>query len=382
MGRTCPICGENKKDIVKKVKLNIPDKYKLCSEYNVVACNKCGFCFSDTESTKDDFDYYYKNFNFYLDTEESESLSVRNQLIINVMKQYLNEESFLLNIGIGNGNFEKELRKQRFNNIYGIDPDKKTVNQLKLKGFEAKQNSIYDEIPKDLVNKFDAVFLLDTLEHLYDLEKAIINLKQYVREDGYIIISVPDIGIIHNDTTKIPNNFNHEHINYFSRISLINLFAKFGLTEVELHSINYKHGKNNENGIVSVFKKEKNIEKKIIKDIVTKNAIKLYLELQENLKPNEIINKYIDSQEEIVIWGTGAYVMDLLANNNLNKCNIAHYVDNNSTRYNKQFNGKLIKAPNREELNGKTIFICAIRHYEDIKKQIDNMNINCNIEII
>ena len=65
--RKCPICKKDEKNIIKKMKFCIPKEYRISSEYNIVSCKHCGFCFADTNSTAADYDYYYKNFNYYVD---------------------------------------------------------------------------------------------------------------------------------------------------------------------------------------------------------------------------------------------------------------------------------------------------------------------------
>lgn len=380
MERKCPICGENHKNIIEKIKLNIPKEYRLSSEYNVVSCKKCGFCFADTESNAKDYDYYYKNCNFYYDTEEHDkNTDERNEFIIQLVDKYIFKNSDILNIGIGNCNFEIALKKFGFENIHGIDPDEKSVNRLNQYGLNAQKLSIYDSIPKGLIGKFEAVFLLNTLEHLIDVEKALINIEKYVKEKGFVIISVPDMGTIQNDTTKIPNNFNHEHINYFSRISLMNLFNRFGFKEIEFHSTSIYHGRNNENGLIVIFRKEDNLKAEVKKDIITENAIKLYFDMQYNSPYKDIVDKYIYSQEEIVVWGTGSYVMNLIEKEGLGKCNVSYFIDNNKSRQNILINGKKVYSPKKENLNGKTIFICSMLYSQDIINQIKAMNIECKI---
>lgn len=74
--------------------------------------------------------------------------------------------------------------------------------------------------------------------------------------------------------------------------------------------------------------------------------------------------------------------MNLLANYGLDKCNISCYVDNNKAKQNQYFNGKLINGPSKELLEGKTVFICSMLYSNEIRKQIEDMKIDCNIEVI
>ena len=261
----------------------------------------------------------------------------------------------------------------------GLDPSKDSVIRLKKIGIRAINGSIYNE---NISEKFKAVVLIGTLEHLYDVKKAVQQLINFTEEDGIIIIAVPNIGDIHDNTTKIPNNFNHEHINYFSRISLLNLFRQYNFKEIYTCVMNCNYSSSQESEIISVFKKDNKIHKNLIKDNVTANAIKTYFEINVDNMNLSIINKVINSNEEVVIWGTGAYVMDLLANYDLNKCNILYYVDNNLMKQGRLFNGKMVKSPNKQTLEGKKILICSMLYANEIKEQIDKMKIDCKVEII
>ena len=101
--------------------------------------------------------------------------------------------------------------------------------------------------------------------------------------------------------------------------------------------------------------------------------------MQNNTKYKTIIEKYILSQEDIVVWGTGSYVHSLINEYNLGKCNISYFVDNNEARQNILIDGKKIYSPTKENLEGKTIVICSMLYSEDIISQINSMGIDCKI---
>ena len=75
-------------------------------------------------------------------------------------------------------------------------------------------------------------------------------------------------------------------------------------------------------------------------------------------------------------------MMNLMKNYQLNKCNILNFVDNNLAKQDKYLLGKIIKAHKKEELDGKNILICSMIYANDIKRQINDMNINCKIETL
>lgn len=381
--RNCPICECEKKNYIKSIKLSIPKEYRLHNNYNIVSCNECGFCYADTKSSKEDFEYYYKNFNTYaLNYSDNLTIENNNEALKKVMKRYINKNHKIINIGIGNGQFEKRLFSLGYSNIMGIDPSSESVKILTDCGIKAKVGSVYDDVSEELQGRFDAVFLKYTLEHLIDPKGALLQLTKYLKEDGIMVISVPDIGMVHNNTTKILNNFNLEHINYFSRISLKNLFFKVGFGESSTYTITNTYNNQEEYMIMSVFKRDKQKKERYIKDEITEKSIKTYLTFEENSVSKEIIEELIKEKEEIIVWGIGAYTMSLLANDNLGKCNIISYIDNNPLKQNTMFNNRKVTLPSKEILEGKTVLVCSVLYANDIKEQILKMNINCKIIIL
>lgn len=384
MNRVCPVCGGVKNTKIKNIKLSIPEEYGLPNNYDVVCCENCGFCYSNTSADNSKYDYYYTNFNVY----SYEKVNIENEekeysIIKKIIDTFLTNKSNILNIGIGSGEFEKRIFNDGYQNIMGIDPSKISVQDLLSYGIKAEVGNVYNEPLEEFRGKFDAVFLQFTLEHLLNPENAIKQMVKYISNEGIVFISVPDYGKIKHNTTKISNNFNQEHINYFSRISLKNLFGKFGFEEIYNENCTFVHNEEKEFGIFQVYKHQDNIVKEIEKDTETIKSMKTYFKLQDekNQATKDIINNLINTKEEIVIWGTGAYTMNLLANMNLHKCNITAYVDNNPTKEGVEFSCKNIKLPTKEILNNKTVLICSMLYSEDIKKQIIDMNVTCKIVI-
>lgn len=77
-------------------------------------------------------------------------------------------------------------------------------------------------------------------------------------------------------------------------------------------------------------------------------AVKEYLSCQEDdLKEiQEKINLIIQKGKDVIVWGTGAFTMNLLTTTNLGKCNIKCFVDNNSSKIDKMFFDKTqLKLP-------------------------------------
>lgn len=379
--RVCPICGGDDVEFIKKVEMNLPKEYHLPAEYDIVVCSKCGFCYADTNAEQEDYDIYYSQCNVY-SGQMKNSLVGENYIWIKQKLEMLFEKKtsiHILDMGFGKGELLEFLRLHGYQQVYGIDPSEESVKDACDRGVEAYQGSVYDDAPVELYKKMDVVVLDNVLEHLLHPLKALEKIRGLLKEGGYLIAMFPDYGAMEKDNTPFANNFNQEHINYFSATSSNNLFLKAGFSLRILEKRKYSIGVQSEcKELVMIYQLKEKVEQEFEKDTITVQAIKNYISRGEVKKQSidKMFRKFSETQEPIVIWGCGAYVMSLYKEGILQKCNVMAYVDNNPLKIGKKFNGKQIIAP--EELVGMTasIVICAMRFSEDILKQIKEMGLS------
>lgn len=102
----------------------------------------------------------------------------------------------ILDVGCGTGETLSFLGKLFPKaKLYGIDSSQKAINFSKSRGHKEiiKANAI--KLPfKD--NFFDAVLILDVLEHIKDDQRAINEAKKVLKKDGKIIITSPGLSFI------------------------------------------------------------------------------------------------------------------------------------------------------------------------------------------
>ncbi len=149
----------------------------------------------------------------------------------------------VLDIGCRDGRTLKWLKlKQKCEKIYGIEISKYHSEKAKeflddIENINVEENWNY--FPG---KKFELILVLDTLEHLIDPWDFLKNIKSKLADDGFIIISVPNIrhySILKNlflfgnweyDDSGILDN---THLRFFTKKSLNKLFTKEGLRVVE-----------------------------------------------------------------------------------------------------------------------------------------------------
>lgn len=383
VNRLCPICNDEYAEMIQNIRMKIDDKYSLPSEYDIVSCEKCGFVYADTSATNADYDIYYSKYNTYSIGADALEHNRRIDMVNEILQECFTKEDLLLDIGSGGGRFEKELLGAGFKNIIGMDPSVESINKLLDYGINGKVGSIYDVVEDDDIEKYDGVFLFDVVEHLLMPKAGIANALKYIKNEGYIVIGVPNYSI--ENEMPIPNNFNQEHINYFSEISLENLMSQVGCKKIYSKNIEILNKADIfEYELIQVYKKVGE-NREIRRDIKTEKIVNKYLSKQLGFynEKNKIIHEYALSQKPVVIWGTGAYVMSLYAYTELSKCNIVAYIDNNKLKQGKKFLGKDVYSSEFLMENIQCdVLICVMTYANDIVKQIKIKRIGNNIIVI
>ncbi len=212
----------------------------------------------------------------------------------------------------------------------------------------------------------------------------------YLRDHGYLIVEVPDYSNVNSVTLPIPNQFNQEHINYFSETSFANLLKGIGCRVVCVKSVESKDETLQNTEVTNIFLLQKctqecNEDLCYIKDRNTRIAIEQYLMRQEgrSQKIREMIKTFYSKKVPIVIWGTGALTMSLLASTNLASCNIVAFTDGNPLKLGTYINGMKIVSPESiKSYPDATILICAMKYEQVIKNKIAEIGLsNCVITI-
>lgn len=111
----------------------------------------------------------------------------------------------------------------------------------------------------------------------------------------------------------------------------------------------------------------------IQKDLQTKNSIERYLSRQEaqRKKTADAIDDLCAKQTPLLIWGSGALAMSLLASTKLQKCNIVAFVDGNPLKVGTVICDRVVIAPNEiQHYPEAVIAICAMKFVGEIKDVI------------
>ena len=96
----------------------------------------------------------------------------------------------------------------------------------------------------------------------------------------------------------------------------------------------------------------------------------------------DVIAELKEQKRRIVIWGTGSYVMSLIAETELLDCEICGFVDNNKLKQGRQMYGYTIYEPEYVLGRDVTILICSMLYADAITSQIRAMGANQEIIVL
>ena len=93
----------------------------------------------------------------------------------------------ILDVGVGLGRLLSQLTL----NVekYGVDISKSYLNEAKNKGINVCLSKI-EELPYN-DNSFDVIVTTDVLEHVFDLNQCVREIKRVLKPNGYLIVRVP-----------------------------------------------------------------------------------------------------------------------------------------------------------------------------------------------
>ncbi len=386
MNRVCPICSGRKADPLKKISMLLQAGNDLPGEYEVACCEKCGFVYADVDASQKLYNDYYENFNIHtedLDVKGSDDVMTYEAICEILKSAGIAKDTRILDIGSGRGGLLRHLQEQGgYTRLWGIDPSPKSVERLLESGINGAVANIFDDVEERLKNKFELAVSTGVIEHIYDLKGYVSQIEKYLQgERPYILLLAPNVENFPEYPTSIPSYFNHEHINYFSTVSLDNLMGQHGFRRVNDMRYFYE----DEPVLLGLYRRG-DAQGSIVRDEGSRVAVEKYFRMIENDGGGKAaaLDGLLEEKGNFVVFGSGSYAMQLLAGCPRMLDRIAYFVDNNRDKVGMCIAGKQVKSP--EELCGAdrnlTIAICSMKNSGDIRKQLETMNIPNDIVVL
>jgi SAM-dependent methyltransferase len=391
--RGCPICDNGMAEVLYTQRFVLPEGHPLADGYDVVCCARCGFLYADTVVTQADYDRFYARFSKYegqkTETGDGEKPwdARRFAATANQIAGFLQDtEASILDLGCANGGLLKALQELGFHNLCGIDPSSLCVENVRRLGIEAYSGSLF-QLPT--VRHFDCVILSHVLEHVQNLKQAVQSINQSIVNDhkGFVYIEVPDASRYVDYLFAPFQDFNTEHINHFSQISLMNLIQSAGFIVEEwgekiiesspnmpypaLYSFSVK---SSQSSLAFTPERDDQLVAKINNYIFQSRAIMEGIEAK--------LQSTLTGSPQVIVWGTGQLALKLLAETSLAKAQIAAFVDGNPINQGKVLRGVPILAPEQIRNLPYPIVVTTILHQQEIAEQIRRMGLANDIVLL
>lgn len=189
--KRCILCGNERNYLLFKQKIKENTNFNLLSsyvggkEFSYFRCPKCRLIFIKPLLSPEYLTEYYRSLNIDPSAEETPY----QPLISEIMK--FKKAGNFLDVGFGSGEIIRLAKKQGFK-VFGVEQNLKSISYF------ANFCTIYtgDFLDLDLKEDFFDVVCFNTiLEHLPNPLLAVKKAYKILREEGIILITVPNFGL-------------------------------------------------------------------------------------------------------------------------------------------------------------------------------------------
>ena len=260
------------------------------------------------------------------------------------------------------------LLKSKKWDVHGCDPAEASKKIAKKK-FKNKIKTVFYKKGTYKKNEFDVIIFRNLLEHIYDLNSFLKSVSYSLKNNGHILIDVPNIkSIVKSGSFGV---FFHQHLSYFSKSTI-----KQVLRNNSFKVIKIKEGSPN------LFVYAKKVNKIKNQKIVNADQKFLLKNLDKSKKKQKEIIKIFNNKKnkKIILFGMSALATSIInfLPKNL-KSKIIMLSDNDKEKQGKLLSGfgKIITHPKAiMKTKFDKILICSYFFKKEIinslKKYVDN----------
>lgn len=150
----------------------------------------------------------------------------------------------LLDIGCSRGGFAATVKKTFSCRVAGIE-----INRHEAETAKEILDAVWigDVLSMDMTERFDCISCLDVLEHIPDPKVLLLKIKQWLNQDGSILLNVPNVGfwaiaedLLAGRWDYVPTGILcNTHLRFYTQYSLQELLKSCGLVPIfwERHHI-------------------------------------------------------------------------------------------------------------------------------------------------
>lgn len=242
MNNKCPWCGSDN----AQINLWLKDEFLTKEDFHICECLNCGLLYTMPRPSKDKIGDYYKSEEYYSHQENTKGFIPK--VYERVKKTNLKHKYKLaskglgigkmLDIGCGVGDFLHTAELHGWE-CTGVEPseDAKVIAQKRTKAKIFSSEDL-ESLPDGC---FDLITMWHVLEHVDDLKWQITQLQRLIKENGRIVIALPNYKSYDGQYYKehwaaydVPR-----HLNHFNKTTLTKIFRTNGLELVKMDKLKW-----------------------------------------------------------------------------------------------------------------------------------------------
>jgi SAM-dependent methyltransferase len=372
--RPCPICGSLASRGLFHQVFEPLSGIELLKSYDVVVCAQCGLAFADGIPDQCALDAYYRDLSKYEylhhDGKEPELDERRFRDIAATIGAFLAANSRVLEIGCATGRLLALLREAGFGNIQGLDPSPGCARAASdLYGVPVLVGSLFN-MPVPAAS-FDFVILIGVLEHVEDVRGALKHVRSVLSQNGRVYAEVPDAANLAGRPDAPYQEFSTEHVNFFSKASLANLFHVTGFEVLTIgETVRQQHDNTTYPAAFGVFGKTESTSQPA-RDDVTERGLRRYIDESSAAEARtRLAIENLSRRQPVLVWGTGTHTQRLLAIGAFENLQIAAFVDSNPKYHGRDLHGIPVVSPSSLSGRKEAILISTRGFQAEIQDQI------------
>lgn len=343
----CPVCHRDNRDNDELIVRDFEGMAEIVpyKKYHVFRCNSCGMVYAGDMEESMTLENYYNIMSKY----EGDNFRVAPPIlrfyhrVANFIEQNISKDKSILDVGCAFGGLLDVLRQRGYKRLNGIEPSpdncEYAMRNFGIKvycGFFGSGQRFTDEKAK-----YDLVIMSAVLEHIENLKSYVDEAKELLTPNGKICIIVPDANLF-VDNNDLYQEFSTEHINYFTKDTLNQLFARAEMECVcSIQDKEVLHGL--AGNIISLFAIKRNLSLPIVDKSVN---LDYYLEQCANLA--EKIRNILDEENferGMYLWCAGTMTAMLFQLGIVNNRTVKKIVDSNKNYQGHRIFGYIIEPP-------------------------------------
>ena len=373
--RRCPICGELQVQHLFRQSFEPLSGVTFLESYHVVVCAQCGFGFADGIPTQDVFDAYYRDLSKYEHQHSGgkESPSEANRFLETAatIAQFIpSKTARVLEIGCATGKLLSLVRDAGFPSIQGLDPSPGCARAAyDLYKVPVLTSSLFTIPPPEKL--YDFIILLHVMEHVEDLGKAVECIRSVLAPNGRVFVEVPDGSRLAGRPDAPYQEFSNEHINFFSTVSLSNLFKTNGFSVVTTGEGVHQQCENTMCNVAWGVYEATETPQEAEPDRVSEPGLRRYIEESADTD-RRVVQAIRDGarNRELLVWGTGAHTRRLLATGAFTDIRIVAFIDSNPQYQGRELRGVPVISPTSIHGHTEPILISTRGFQREIRDQI------------